>query len=199
MQPKIILVAIIASIATSWSCSALARAHDPQDRLAPNPVLKYKLLTNDARAVGQAMRIGEVAAAAHCNIQTLRYYERRGLLRQPKRTSAGYREYPTDTVRIVRFIKRAQDLGFTLHEIDELLKLRTADSARTGEMPAIARAKMRDIAQKQARLQAMHGALGKLLQSCTNREAGTSCPILDALNDGEEEHHKTAGGMHDNP
>src|SRR5712692_4844483 len=133
------------------------------------------------------MRSGKVAAAAGCNIQTLRYYEGRGLLRQPQRTESGYREYPPDTVRIVRFIKRAQDLGFTLHEIEELLRLRNGEAGRRREVRAIAQAKMRDIEQKQARLQAMHSALGGLLQSCANRRASLSCPILDALNDGDDE------------
>jgi len=137
------------------------------------------------------MRIGKVAAAAGCNIQTLRYYERRGLLRQPERTESGYREYPPDTVRIVRFIKRAQELGFTLHEIEELLRLRNGEAGRRRDVRVIAQAKMRDIEQKQARLQAMHSALGGLLQSCTNRRASLSCPILDALNDGGEDRPKT--------
>lgn len=133
------------------------------------------------------MRIGEVAATAGCNIQTLRYYERRGLLRQPARTAAGYREYPKDAVRIVRFIKRAQDLGFTLQEVEELLRLRDGEGTGRGDVRAIAEAKMRDIEQKQARLEAMHKGLGSLLQSCANERENSSCPILDALNDGGEE------------
>jgi DNA-binding transcriptional MerR regulator len=95
------------------------------------------------------MRIGEVAAAAGCSIQTLRYYERRGLLQAPERTAAGYRQYPPDTVRLIRFIKRAQDLGFTLDEIEELLKLRDATGKRRGEIRSVAKAKMRD--RKQSR------------------------------------------------
>ena len=70
------------------------------------------------------LRIGDVASKAGVNIETLRYYERRGILRSPKRSSAGYREYPTDTVRLIRFIKRAQELGFTLDEIEDLVALR---------------------------------------------------------------------------
>lgn len=133
------------------------------------------------------MRIGEVAATAGCNIQTLRYYERRGLLRQPGRTASGYREYPEETVRIVRFIKRAQELGFTLQEIEELLRLRNGEGAGRGDVRAIAEAKMRDIEQKQTHLQAMHKGLGSLLQSCANQGGGSACPILDALNDPGEE------------
>ena len=66
----------------------------------------------------ETMRIGEVARQAGVNVQTLRYYERRGLLREPARRSSGYREYPPHTVRLIRFIKRAQELGFTLAEIE---------------------------------------------------------------------------------
>ena len=144
------------------------------------------------------MRIGEVATAAGCNIQTLRYYERRGLLRQPQRTESGYREYPPETVRIVRFIKRAQDLGFNLQEVEELLRLRNGEATRRGQVRVIAEAKMRDIEQKQVRLRAIHSALGGLLRSCRNRGASLSCPILDALNDEDQGRPKGAGGKHDN-
>ena len=70
------------------------------------------------------MRIGAAAERAGVNVQTLRYYERRGLLPRPPRRTSGYREFPDEAVRVVRFVKRAQDLGFTLDEIEELLRLR---------------------------------------------------------------------------
>jgi MerR family mercuric resistance operon transcriptional regulator len=70
------------------------------------------------------LRIGQVATLAGVNIQTLRYYERRGLVREPERRHSGYREYPPDTVALIRFIKRAQDLGFSLREVADLLHLR---------------------------------------------------------------------------
>ena len=76
------------------------------------------------------MQTGEVAARAGVNIQTLRYYERRGLLGRPPRTASGYRRYSEDAVRIVRFVKRAQELGFTLDEAEQLLRLRRVSSAR---------------------------------------------------------------------
>lgn len=128
-----------------------------------------------------------MATSAGCGVETLRYYERRGLLRKPGRTDSGYRQYPPDTVRIVRFIKRAQELGFTLHEVEELLRLRAGEGAGRRQVRAIAEAKMRDIAQKQARLDAIHRALDGLLKSCANRGSGRNCPILNALNDGSEE------------
>ena len=70
------------------------------------------------------MRIGAAAEQAGVNVQTLRYYERRGLLPRPPRRTSGYREFPDEAVRVVRFVKRAQDLGFTLDEVEELLHLR---------------------------------------------------------------------------
>jgi DNA-binding transcriptional MerR regulator len=72
----------------------------------------------------KALRIGEVAGRAGVNVQTLRFYERRGLLPEPPRRASGYREYAPESVRRVRFIKRAQELGFTLAEVEELLRLR---------------------------------------------------------------------------
>ncbi len=77
----------------------------------------------------EALKTGEVAARAGVNIQTLRYYERRGLIQEPTRRASGYREYPQDAVRVIRFIKRAQDLGFTLTEIEELLRMRRSTTS----------------------------------------------------------------------
>lgn len=135
---------------------------------------------------GQPLRIGEVAGKAGVNIQTLRYYERRGLLEAPERTASGYRAYPSETVRLVRFIKRAQDLGFTLKEIEELIALRDAKGRKRSEVRALAEAKMRDIDQKLAQLQAMRSALYTLVESCACRDGRPTCPILEALDDGRD-------------
>lgn len=131
----------------------------------------------------ERMRIGAVAARAGVNIQTLRYYERRGLLEAPERTAAGYREYPSETVQLIRFVKRAQDLGFTLAEIEELIALRDASGRRRGDVRALAEAKMRDIDQKLAQLQAMRSALYTLIDSCVCGKERPTCPILEALDD----------------
>src|SRR5262249_28102386 len=74
----------------------------------------------------EVLRPGERARAAGVNVQTLRYYERVGVLPAPKRTASGYRQYPADALRVLVFVKRAQELGFTLREVKELLKLRAA-------------------------------------------------------------------------
>jgi Hg(II)-responsive transcriptional regulator len=127
------------------------------------------------------MRTGEVAAEAGVNLQTLRYYERRGLLPKPSRTPAGYRVYSPDAVRLIRFVKRAQELGFTLHEIEELLRLRDTGSESCSEVSAAARAKLDDIEARISSLHAMRRALRILLACCARNSAARSCPILEAL------------------
>ena len=130
------------------------------------------------------MRIGTAAEQAGVNVQTLRYYERRGLLPRPPRRTSGYREFPDDAVRIVRFIKRAQDLGFTLDEVEELLRLRSDTRRDRVRIRRVAERRVKQIDGKIAELQAMKKALGHLLHCC--REGSTlECPIIDAL-DGAE-------------
>jgi len=100
------------------------------------------------------LRTGEVAAQAGVNVQTLRYYERRGLLKEPERRPSGYREYSPDAVLLIRFIKRAQELGFTLAEIEDLLRLRNDHSARCSEVRAAAQAKIEAWRTQQANARA---------------------------------------------
>jgi len=129
----------------------------------------------------QGLKVGEVAQRAGVNLQTVHYYERRGLLPKPPRTDSNYRAYPADAVLRVRFIKRAQDLGFTLKEIQELLSLRAAPRARCGDVRERAEAKVRDIDEKVRTLQAMRTALTKLVGECSGSGPVTKCPILEAL------------------
>ncbi|HEX3646030.1 MAG TPA: MerR family transcriptional regulator [Vicinamibacterales bacterium] len=128
------------------------------------------------------MQTSQTASAAGVNAQTLRYYERRGLLARPPRRGSGYREYPADAVRIVRFIKRAQDLGFSLDEIEELVRLRGVGRGERHRVRAIAQRKLEDIEQKIVHLQSMRAALRQLVESC-HRGGAADCPIIDALND----------------
>jgi Hg(II)-responsive transcriptional regulator len=129
------------------------------------------------------MRIGEVAAGAGVNVQTLRYYERRGLLPEPRRRGSGYRAYDAETVRLVRFIKRAQELGFALREVADLIELK--QSPRRGvEVRALAAAKVEDIERRIAHLRAMRQALAGLVQACACEEGAPTCPIIEALDDG---------------
>ena len=129
----------------------------------------------------ETLRISQVAQAARVNIQTLRYYERSGLLAAPRRSSAGYRQYPADTVRIVTFIKRAQELGFTLKEISELLRLRSVGPSRRSAVRASAEAKVQDIERRIRDLAAMRDALTGLVSTCACDTGAVTCPILEAL------------------
>ena len=112
------------------------------------------------------MRIGEVAAAAGVNVETLRYYERRGLLGAPPRTAHGYRVYDLDTVRFVRSIKEAQGLGFSLADIEEYLRLTGAGTPASDAMRARAGAKIAELDAKIESLERMRAGLGRLLY-CT--------------------------------
>ena len=126
------------------------------------------------------MRIGAAAEQAGVNVQTLRYYERRGLLPKAPRRLSGYREFPDDAVRVVRFVKRAQDLGFTLDEVEALLRLRGDKRRDRARVRAVAEQRVRQIERKIAELQAMKKALAHLLHCC--REGSTlECPIIEAL------------------
>ena len=130
----------------------------------------------------KALRIGEVAGRAGVNVQTLRFYERRGLLPEPPRRASGYREYAPESVRRVRFIKRAQEIGFTLAEVEELLRLREDPRIPCREVRATAETKIADIEEKMRRLRAMRAALAALVESCVaNREH--HCPLLEALDE----------------
>ena len=126
------------------------------------------------------MWISEAADQAGVNVQTLRYYERRGLLPEPARRASGYREFADDAVRIVRFIKRAQDLVFSLDEIEELLRLRRSASRSRQRIRGVAERRIRQIEEKIAELERMGAALRTLVHSCHKGDA-LECPIIDAL------------------
>ena len=139
------------------------------------------------------MRIGEIAAAADVNIQTLRYYERVGLLPEPERRSSGYRAYAPETVRRVRFIKRAQDLGFTLREIADLLKLREQSASACEQVEERASATLDRIREKIRYLESMEAALFEYVTACRRPQPLGECPLLHTLDrpvdGGAENHH----------
>jgi len=128
-----------------------------------------------------SLKVGDVAKQAGVNLQTIHYYERRGLLPKPPRTGSNYRAYPEDAVLRVRFIKRAQELGFTLKEIKELLSLRAAPRTRCADVRNRAEAKVQDIDDKVRTLQSMRKTLTKLIGECSGKGPVTQCPILEAL------------------
>lgn len=143
------------------------------------------ILSSSAEAMTTELTIGKLAEQAQVNVQTIRYYERRGLLRDPDRTASNYRVYGGDTLRRVRFIRRAQELGFTLSEIKELLELRASPRSCCEDVRERSEAKIRDIDEKVRTLQAMRKALAKLVHACSGRGPVTECPILESLDDGE--------------
>ncbi len=132
-----------------------------------------------------AMKIGQVAEKGGVNLQTIRYYEREGLLPAPPRLASGYRLFTEESVRRVRFIKRAQELGFTLSEIRELLTLRVNESRSSAEVRSIAEGKIADIDEKVRALLAMKRALTHLTERCSGHGPATECPILESLNSDE--------------
>jgi MerR family copper efflux transcriptional regulator len=127
------------------------------------------------------LTIGEVAEQAGVHIETLRYYERRGLVERPPRSASNYRVYPEDAVRRVRFIKRAQELGFSLNDIKALLSLRAAPEAGCHEVRTQGQAKIKDIDDKIGALIAMKHALSTLVRECSGAEPLSDCPILESL------------------
>jgi MerR family copper efflux transcriptional regulator len=127
------------------------------------------------------MTIGQVAAQARVNAETVRYYERRKLLPAPGRTPAGYRLYSPDVVLRIRFIKRAQELGFSLREIEELLALRVRHGAACRDVEERARAKIGLVERKIRQLEEIKGVLGELVEACRQRMPTAECPILEAL------------------
>ena len=123
----------------------------------------------------------EVAKQGGVNLETVRYYERRGLLPKPSRTPAGYRTFGTDAVRRLRFIKRAQELGFSLKEVKELLGLRVDARTSCADVRKRAEAKIADIDRKLWALRAMKRARVRLTAACDGRGPVSTCPILESL------------------
>ncbi len=130
-----------------------------------------------------AMTIGQMAAGAGVNIQTVRYYERRGLLPRAPRTASGYRQYDPEAVARLRFIKRAQDLGFSLQEIAELLELRVEHGAACAAVEANAKEKIAMVEKKIGELERMKTVLVELSRACDLREPTSDCPILETLSE----------------
>jgi DNA-binding transcriptional MerR regulator len=139
----------------------------------------------------RTMTIGELARAAGVNVQTVRYYERRGLLEEPPRRASGYREYPESDLARLGFIRRAQGLGFTLAEIGDLLSLRVDPRTTSADVH-------RRVEEKLTDLRRIRGALRELAASCKAHGPVGECPFLEALEaqdgPGQEEGDRGAGG-----
>ncbi len=128
------------------------------------------------------LTIGQLARMAQVNVETIRYYERRGLMPEPPRRDSGYRQYADPDVTRIKFIKRAQTLGFTLKEISELLSLRVDPNTTCGDVKRRAEVKIADMEEKIKDLQRMKKALTKLASTCRGHGPMSECPILEMLN-----------------
>jgi Hg(II)-responsive transcriptional regulator len=128
-----------------------------------------------------SVKRSEVASEAGVNVQTLRYYERRGLLPEPARRPSGYRDYAPSTVQRVRFIKRAQQLGFTLAEITELLAVRQLPDQAKPAARALAAARIAAIDEKVRQLSEMRSTLSRLVEACACQSGSAECPIIETL------------------
>lgn len=131
----------------------------------------------------------EAARKVGIGIETLRFYERKGLLPEPPRNDAGYRLYQHDTVSRLLFIRRAKELGFSLKEISELLFLRVNPTTTCGDVKKQAKAKIRGVQQRIRDLEKIKKALEKLAAACSGRGPRSECPILEAFEAGEIESH----------
>ena len=125
--------------------------------------------------------IGAVAHRAGVGIDTIRYYEREGLLPEPRRRASGYRDYGPDVVERLRFIRRAKDLGFTLEEIRELLALSTDRERGVKTVKQRAEARLGEVEQRIRELQRMKRGLRQLIDACPGHGPLEHCPILRAL------------------
>jgi len=126
--------------------------------------------------------IGKVAKAAGVGVETVRFYEREGLVPQPKKPQNGFRHYPPETVERIRFIREAQNLGFALRETAELLSLRADPAADCAHVRRRAEMKLHDVNKKAQRLAEIRRALETLIAACPSQGSTAVCSILDALN-----------------
>jgi MerR family copper efflux transcriptional regulator len=132
------------------------------------------------------LTIGRLAKAAGVGVPTVRYYERRGLLPKPVRRTSGYRDFDREAVQRIRFIRHAQELGFSLKEVQELLGLRMDNSRSCAEVRSHALKKIADIDRRTQSLALMRSVLDRLAQSCPGDASTSDCPILEALAEDHE-------------
>lgn len=134
----------------------------------------------------KGMKIGELAALSRLSVDTIRFYEKQGLVPAPLRTAANYRLYNADTPRRLVFIRKARDLGFTLSEIAGLLQLAEDHTAQAGDVKERAEGKLRDLKRRIREMEQMRRSLEKLVHACSGEGPGATCPILAALTEDEE-------------
>jgi len=129
------------------------------------------------------LTIGKIAKAAGLGVETIRFYERKGLIAEPKRSASGYRQYHPETIRRLKFIARAKALGFSLQEVGELLDLRACPEAGCTDVQTRAMEKILDLEKRITQLDAMKHALEELVAQCQGEGSLQGCPILDSLDE----------------
>lgn len=134
----------------------------------------------------EVMSIGELSKMTGVGIETIRYYERLGLLKPVARKTSGYRVFNRDSYRTLRFLKHAQELGFALSEIKDLLRLRADKESRCNDVKARAEKHLKEVKEKIERLNSIQDVLSKLIDQCHHRKTNDSCPILNCFEEGSE-------------
>ena len=129
----------------------------------------------------RTLTIGQVARESGVGVETIRFYQREGLIATPPRRPSGYRQYGADVIRRIRFIQRGKGLGFSLREINELLSLSLSRGRSCANVKARACVKIEGIRAQIAALERIKGALERLTEACLGRGSVSKCPILDAL------------------
>ncbi len=129
----------------------------------------------------ETLTTGQLAKQANVNLETIRYYERRGLLPEPPRNDSGHRRYPLDALRRTDFIKRTQSLGFSLKEISDLLSLKVGTGTTCADVKIHVEAKIKDVQEKIADLKEIEQALRRLADKCSGKGPIGQCPILEGL------------------
>lgn len=139
----------------------------------------------------EVLTIGQLAKQAGVGVETIRFYEREGLIAEPeRRPSSRYRQYPPEAVRRVRFIRHAKELGFTLREIQELLELKVDPESTCADVRKRAREKAADIEERIESLGRMKAALERLAKKCRGNGPTAECPILEELDREDNGHVK---------
>jgi len=133
-----------------------------------------------------ALTIGQLAKRAQVNVETVRYYERQGLIPTPGRSASGYRQYTQETAARIRFIRRAKELGFSLREIGALLSLEGNPDTACAEVKERAEVKLADIEERIRDLERIKRVLASLLAACPEHGSTSHCPILKTMTDGAE-------------
>lgn len=130
--------------------------------------------------LAKGISIGEVAKRTDLGVETIRFYEREGLIEEPPRKLSGYRQYPENVIERIRFIRRAKDLGFSLKEIRELLELQKNEAATAADVKKVTEAKVEELTQKMLELEKMKTTLNRLIDECAEGSA-KACSLFTHL------------------